>query len=126
MSFIIITEERISASWSELALVEAAERLHPGAALELIQSKSPGYDLVIDITPPDEPGYQVRRNKKGTSLATDGTLEQSSRVAAWARALLPEVVEHRVLILQGDGTTRVVLHWGITAEEVLDGWGPVP
>lgn len=96
-----------------------------GDEVEVFDSPGDVHDLIIAVRPAAASRFQIRRDSTGQALITDGTADQTSAVASWARSLLPQNEPAEVWLVDDDYTQHVVLAPGITPEEVDRSWAPI-
>jgi hypothetical protein len=98
----------------------SAAREKFGYHADIIEVTGRNADLNVALTLPGEPPFRIRHFAHNAMLSMDGTPEQNASAAAWVRSILPP--DLTVYAVDDSGSAHVLLHRGITSEEIADGW----
>lgn len=105
------------------SLLRVARNEFGGDHVSLHYSDSPDTDFQVRVNAPGIPSFRIERSPDG-HLNSDGTEEQSARVAAAIRAALPDDFP-RLVAVTDSASMYVDLISGITPEMIRNGWRDV-
>ena len=101
--------------------VKAAQAKWPGCRVIWKDPSRQIADVSVRVDPGDDPPFMVDHLPHCRLLTTDGLPYQAAEVAVWVRDLYPD--PGLVLWFIDDAfTAHVVLHPGITTDEIHAGW----
>ena len=78
-------------------------------------------DVGVRVDPDDDPTFMIYHFPHRRAVTTNGTLSQAAEVAVWVREVHPDP-ELVLWFIDDTFTAHVVLHPGITVDEIHSGW----
>ena len=104
------------------AFVRAAQVRWPGCRVIWNDGPSKSIsDVSVRVDPGEDPPFMIIHFPECRSLVIDGNPFNSAEVAVWVRELYPDP-DLVLWFIDGAFTAHVVLHPGITTDEIHAGW----
>ena len=101
--------------------IKEAQVRWPGCRVFVDDPSKAISDASVRVDSADDPTFMIDHFPECRSLVTDGTLSKVAEVAVWVREVHPDP-ELVLWLIDGAFTAHVVLHPGITADEIHAGW----